>query len=61
MADDNETGLDPDKDSLPRDIQNRIGRRLRSLYGDVLEEPVPDHFRALLDSLEAGQKGQTPP
>ena len=31
-----------------------IGRELRELYDDVLAQPVPDRFLALLNKLDAG-------
>ena len=31
-----------------------IGRELRELYDDVLAQPVPDRFLALLNKLESG-------
>lgn len=30
----------------------QIGDRLRKIYNDVLEEPIPDDFQALLDQLD---------
>lgn len=32
-------------------IESVIGQELRSLYGDVLSEPVPQRFVDLLDNL----------
>jgi len=37
----------------PNDIQAHIGRQLRSLYDGVVQQPVPDRFRELLDKLDA--------
>ncbi len=31
-----------------------IGRELREIYDDVLAQPVPDRFLALLNKLDAG-------
>ena len=36
---------------LDPDLQAHIGRQLRSLYDEVLQEPVPDHLRDLLQQL----------
>lgn len=36
-------------------IQHQIGDQLRSMYDDVLREPVPDRFLALLKRLEEQQ------
>jgi hypothetical protein len=38
------------------DLQAHIGRQLRSLYDEVLKEPVPQRLRDLLQQLD-----QTPP
>lgn len=37
---------------LAPDLQSQIGRRLMALYDDVLQQPVPDRFRQLLDELD---------
>ena len=37
---------------LAADIQVQIGRRLLAAYDDVLQQPVPDRFRQLLDKLD---------
>jgi len=37
---------------LGPDLQHHIGRQLRSLYDEVLKEPVPDRLRDLLHRLE---------
>jgi hypothetical protein len=34
------------------DLQAHIGRQLRTLYDEVLKEPVPDRLRDLLVRLE---------
>ncbi len=33
----------------------QIGSRLRKIYDDVVDEPIPDEFKALLDQLEKGE------
>ncbi len=35
----------------------QIGDRLRKIYDDVIDEPIPDDFKALLDQLEDKEKG----
>ena len=40
------------KRGLDREIQNQIGRQLRSLYVDVVQEGVPDRFAELLQRLD---------
>ena len=42
--------------ALDREIQARIGDKLRSMYDELLEQPVPDRFKELLDRLE--KRGQ---
>ena len=37
---------------LAPDLQAQIGRRLMALYDDVLQQPVPDRFRQLLNELD---------
>lgn len=33
-------------------LQEHIGHQLRSLYNEVVEEPIPDRFLKLLEELE---------
>jgi Anti-sigma factor NepR len=40
------------KQGLPPEIQNQIGRQLRNLYIDVVQEGVPDRFTELLRRLD---------
>ena len=49
----NELGTEP---TLDREIQSRIGDKLRAMYDELLEQPVPDRFKSLLDRL--GQGGE---
>ena len=46
---DHEQPADP---KLDRAIQARIGDQLRAMYTELLEQPVPDRFRDLLEQLE---------
>jgi len=39
--------------ALVPQIQDHIGRQLRSIYDDILNQPVPDRFRELMDRLDA--------
>ncbi len=41
---------------LDRAIQSRIGDQLRAMYDDLIQQPVPDRFKDLLDKL--GQNGE---
>jgi Anti-sigma factor NepR len=46
------------KRNLPLDtqIQAHIGRRLMAVYDEILQQPVPDRFRLLLDELDQKTK-----
>lgn len=35
---------------------SHIGKRLRSMYDEVVREPVPDKFTSLLENLERAEK-----
>ena len=41
---------------LGRQVQDQIGRELRTLYGELVREPVPDHLLDLIARL--GRTGQ---
>ena len=36
-------------------LQEHIGRQLKAMFDEVIEQPVPDRFRELLDELERKQ------
>jgi hypothetical protein len=42
--------------TLDRAVQARIGEKLRAMYDELLEQPVPDRFARLIDRL--GQHGE---
>lgn len=42
----------PERPSLPPHIQGQIGKRLAAMYDEILQQPVPDRFRLLLDQLD---------
>ena len=42
------------------EIQSHIGERLKTLYDDMLKEPVPDRFLELLTQLEKRERDGTP-
>ncbi|WP_244420968.1 NepR family anti-sigma factor [Hyphomicrobium sp. B1] len=48
---------------LPVELQGQIGQRLREAYIELINEPVPDRFVALLQKLkqreDQGQGGQS--
>ena len=37
------------------DVQAYIGRQLRAVYDDVVKQPIPDRFLALMKQLEEGK------
>ena len=37
---------------LDRTAQTRIGDKLRSMYADLVQQPVPDRFTELLSQLQ---------
>ena len=39
------------KSSPQHKISEQIGKELRAIYDDVLHEPIPDRFLALVDRL----------
>lgn len=41
--------------SLDRVIQAQIGDKLRTMYGELVEQPVPDRLTSILDRLSAGK------
>ena len=38
-------------------VPDWLGNRLRRMFTDVMEEPVPDDFKALLQQLEDKERG----
>lgn len=51
-------GADQQKPQLDRSTQTRIGDQLRSMYAELMDQPVPDRFRTLLDQLDDPAKKQ---
>ncbi|MEM9734489.1 MAG: NepR family anti-sigma factor [Pseudomonadota bacterium] len=47
------TGKDDDKPGLDAETQAQLGKKLKEAYSDVINEPVPDRFKNLLDQLAA--------
>jgi hypothetical protein len=41
------------KTSGKSEVSDQIGRQLRSVYNDILAQPVPDRFLDLLKDLDA--------
>jgi hypothetical protein len=42
--------------ALPPDWQGHLGAQLRAVYGELINEPVPDKFFHLLKELEAKEQ-----
>jgi hypothetical protein len=38
-------------------VPDWLGNRLRRMFTDVMDEPVPDEFKALLKQLEDKERG----
>lgn len=47
--------------SQSRNRQDLIGRELRRLFSDVVNEPLPDAFQDLLSQIDADRDGREPP
>ena len=43
---------------LDRAIQSRIGDQLRAMYDELMQQPVPDRFRDLLEQLEKSNRSK---
>jgi hypothetical protein len=39
-------------------VQDRIGRQLREMYSDLMEQPLPDRLASLLSQLERESEGE---
>jgi len=42
---------------LDSSSQKRIGDQLRAMYDELMQQPVPDRFKELLDQLENKKDG----
>ncbi len=40
---------------MEAELQDHIGRELRALYNEIVQEPIPERFLKLLDDLERKQ------
>lgn len=49
-----------DAQGLAPMVQDEIGRRLRAVYGQLAEEPLPDKFRKLLQELANSDNKEQP-
>ena len=41
----------------PEQVPDWLGGRLRRMFSEVMDEPVPDEFKALLKQLEDKERG----
>lgn len=48
----NEKKNETQQGAIDSRVQNEIGKHLRAVYDDVINEPVPDRFMELLEQLE---------
>jgi len=48
--------LPPKRPALDQNIQAHIGRKLRAVYEEVAEAPIPDRIVELLAKLEESQR-----
>jgi len=45
------------KAKLDNTSQKRIGDQLRAMYDELMQQPVPDRFKELLDQLDKKKDG----
>lgn len=38
---------------------SQIGKRLKTMYDEIVQEPVPDKFTSLLENLERAEKDRS--
>jgi hypothetical protein len=49
----------PHRPALPQHDQDHLGRQLRAMYDDLLQEPIPGRFLALIARLERQDREQS--
>jgi hypothetical protein len=42
--------------TAPEVVPEWLGNRLRTMFSEVMDEPVPEEFKALLEKLDAKEK-----
>jgi len=57
ISDDASAGKAEHAGRMEPELQDHIGRQLRAVYDEILEEPVPERFRKLLADLQDKQSG----
>jgi hypothetical protein len=45
---------------LSKELQQHLGGKLRAVYGQIVQEPVPERFSALLKKLSESEAAQSP-
>ena len=58
-ADGSAPSLLPHRPALPQHDQDHLGRQLRAMYDDLLQEPIPGRFLALIARLERQDREQS--
>ena len=43
------------KVALPPELQGQLGKRLRESYSELVKQPIPDKFLALLEELKKAE------
>lgn len=49
----------PSEPTIDRASQTRIGDNLRSMYNELMQQPVPDRLMELLGRLDQGDREKT--
>lgn len=44
---------------LSKELQNHLGSKLRAVYGQMVQEPVPEQFSELLKQLSNAEEPRT--
>ena len=44
----------PNQPAIDQKIEAELGDKLRDAFSDILNEPVPDKFRVLIEALSGG-------
>jgi hypothetical protein len=60
ISDDASAGKAASEGRMEPELQDHIGRQLRAVYNQILEEPVPERFLKLLADLQDKQSGGKP-
>lgn len=47
--------------ALPKEVQSHLGRKLQAVYGEMVQEPVPDKFMNLLSQLSQAETSPDDP